>query len=166
MIKNSVLLSKMLFSKFGLIGDGLGRFTCSELFQPIRFAQKEDGIVFLVTHIFSDTVFNTLRNTSKTRASKIINSMILPSMPAFHGSFKNTEIKYYGMLVTYGSEDFSEKDSVFNRRAEILAFVTPRDKCKQFVAGSIIDDEFVNDSEIYLQDRDIKFFKKVKVTLE
>ncbi|MDD1778224.1 MAG: hypothetical protein LUQ65_08655, partial [Candidatus Helarchaeota archaeon] len=158
---------RMLFNRFGLIGSELGRFLCDETFKPIAFAQKPDGIVFLVTQVYSNKIYNILSTTSKTRASKIISSMILPSMKAFREAFKNTKIKYYGMLVAYGSKDFSKAEyEVLDLQAEVVSLIVSAQNCKKFVEGVLTDDEFVAASEIYSVDRDMRNLKRIKITLE
>jgi hypothetical protein len=157
---------RKILGNLELIGDDWGRFVCSSTLTPVRFAQKGDGIVFLVTKVFSDNVYNTLRTTAKTRASNIISSMILPSMKAFYNSFGSTDIKYYGMVVAYGSKDFSKEGNVLNLRAEVVSLIVSAQTCKKFVEGIITDDELINASEIYLQDRDVKHLKRIKVNLE
>jgi hypothetical protein len=157
---------RKILGNFKLIGNDLGKFVCDSVCGPVRFAQKQDGIVFLVTNVFSDNVYNTLRTTAKTRASKIIASMILPSMKAFYNSFGTTDIKYYGMVVAYGSKDFSKEGNVLNLRAEVVSLIVSAQTCKKFVEGIITDDELINASEIYSQDRDVKHLKRIKVNLE
>lgn len=158
---------RKIFGNFKLIGNDWGKFVCNSVFSPVRFAQKQDGIVFLVTKVFSDNVYNTLRTSAKTRASNIISSMILPSMKAFYNSFGSTDIKYYGMVVAYGSKDFSKEGfHALNLRAEIVSLIVSAQTCKKFVEGIITDDELINASEIYLQDRDIRHLKRIKVNLE
>lgn len=158
---------KRVFDNLKLIGGDWGKFVCSRTLGPVRFAQKGDGVVFLLTKVCSNNIYNTLRTNAKSRASKIITSMVLPSMKAFYDSLGSTDIKYYGMVVAYGSKDFSkEADDLFNLRAEVVCLVVHAKTCKKFVEGIITDDELINASEIYLQDRDVKHLKRIKVNLE
>jgi hypothetical protein len=142
------------------------KFICNESFIPVRFARKEDGILFLVTHISSDYIYNTLKTSAKIRASKVISSAILPSMKDFYVNFRNTDLKYYGMMVVYGSKDFSGGDDAGNLKVEIVSLITSALNCKNFGDGAITDDEFIAVSEIYLRDRDAEDFMRVKVSLE
>ncbi len=158
---------KKIFANFGLIGSELGMFLYSESEIPIRFAQIENGIVFLVNRVGSNKVYNALRSTSKTRAAKIISSNILPELKAFYDSFKDTDIKYYGMIVAYGSKDFLDKSTALNLKTEVVAFIVSSENCKKFAEGIITADELVDLSDIYLKDRDmVTGIKKIKVTLE
>jgi hypothetical protein len=158
---------KKVFENFGLIGSELGMFLYSENEIPIRFAQIENELVFLVTRVGSNKVYNTLRSTSKNRAAKIISSNILPELKAFYDSFKNTDIKYYGMIVAYGGKDFLNKSTALNLKTEVVAFIVSSENCKKFSEGIITEDELVDLSDIYLKDRDmVTDIKKIKVALE
>jgi hypothetical protein len=135
---------------------------------PVRFAQAETGMVFLVTGVGSSTVFNTLRTTPKSRAAKIISTKILPEMETFYDFFKDTDIKYCGMAVVYGSEDFSDESiSRVSLKAEVVTLVVSSENCKKFVDGIMTEDQLIDLSDIYLKDRDMGFnVKKIKVTIE
>ena len=159
---------KEIFSDLSLIGNKTGMFLYDDTVEiPIRFAQKENKIVFIVTRVGSDNVFNTLRTTSKTRAAEIISSMILPEMRSFYDSFKGTDIKYYGMIIAYGSKNFLEESKVLDLKPEIVALIVSAENCKKFTEGLITEDEMIELSDIYLKDRDmLTGIKKTKITLE
>jgi len=161
---------KKIIDRLSFIGSERGMFLCDKSSIPIspRFAQGENGIVFLVTGVGSPTVYNTLRTTPKSRAAKIISSKILPEMQAFYDFFKDSDINYCGMTVIYGSQDFSDKSiSGVSLKAEVVTLIVSSDNCKKFVEGVITEDQLIDLSDIYLKDRDMGFnVKKIKVTLE
>ena len=159
---------KEIVDHFSFIGSERGMFLYNKKEIPLRFAQVENGIVFLVTGIGSSTVYNTLRTTSKSRASKIISAKILPEIGTFYDFFKDTDIKYYGMTVIYGSKDFSDKSiSGLSLKAEVVTLVVSSENCKKFSEGIITEDQLIDLSDIYLKDRDMGFkVKNIEVTLE
>lgn len=158
---------KKIFDELGLIGNETGKFLHDKNDIPIYFAEMKNNIVFFVTSVGSDKIFNTLRTSSKNRAAKIIQSMILPVMKSFQDSFKGSNIKYYGIIIGYGSKDFSDESDALNLRPEVLAFIVSSENCRKFSEGIITDDQLIDSSDIYLSDRDMRHqIKKIKVTLE
>jgi hypothetical protein len=159
---------KKIIDHLSFIGSERGMFLYNKMEIPVRFAQAETGMVFLVTGVGSSTVFNTLRTTPKSRAAKIISTKILPEMETFYDFFKDTDIKYCGMAVVYGSEDFSDESiSRVSLKAEVVTLVVSSENCKKFVDGIMTEDQLIDLSDIYLKDRDMGFnVKKIKVTLE
>ncbi len=158
---------KKVFDKLGLIGNETGKFLNDKNDIPIYFTEMNNNIVFFVTRVGSDKVFNTLRTSSKNRAAKIIQSMILPVMKSFQDSFKGSNIKYYGIIIGYGSKDFSDESDALNLRPEVLAFIVSSENCRKFSEGIITEDQLIDSADIYLSDRDMRHqIKKIKVTLE
>lgn len=156
-----------LFKNFNLVGGQLGRFVYLKSDIPVRFALKDNALTMLITGVASEYTYNTLRTTAKSRAAKTIESMILPSLKDFNEVFASSDIKYFGMVVVYGSKDFLKKSRVLNLKAEVVAFVVASDKCKKFIEGKITQEELVNDADVYLCDRDMGMsIKKVKISLD
>jgi len=138
---------------------------------PILFAEKDGKIVFFVTKYGSKKIFNTLKVSEKKRASKIISSIILPCMKEFESAFKDTAIRYYGMVVIYGSEDFSKNNDVLSSqgemKAEMVSMVVSAEQCKKFVNAEITDADLIATADIYSSDRTQTFdIKKIKVVLD
>lgn len=134
---------------------------------PIRFAAINDKAAVLIVDIASTTIFNTLRSTPKNRAAQVISSCILPNIKHLGEAFENTEISYCGINITYGSKDFSDKDSVSNLKPEVLTFIVPITKIRAFTSGTLTESEFVDYADIYLCDRDmISDIKKIKIQID
>jgi len=160
---------KGAFKLFGMYCDEIAIFLSNPGKRPIpfRFADKDGKKCVVLTDMASSTVYNTLRTTSKTRAAKVLTSCFIPNIRYLYRAFEKTDIAYFGLTIVYGSKDFSNKSDVRNLKPEMLAFIFPREKCKQFIEGSITESEFVDASGIYLTDRDMMFsFKKVKIQIE
>ena len=156
-----------LFQEFKLVGTQLGEFVYLRGTIPVRFALKDNSLTLLITGVASEYTYNTLRTTAKSRAAKIIESMILPSLKNIHEFFSSSDIKYFGMVVVYSSKDFSKKSRVLKLKAEVVSLVIASDKCKQFVEGKITQEDLVDSADVYLFDRDmVTGIKKVKVSLE
>lgn len=134
---------------------------------PFRFAKKEDKICVLLSDMASSHIYNTLRLTSKGRASKILESCLLPKIKYLYDAFKKTNINYFGFIIYYGSQDFSEGSYTLTLEPEMLAFIASSSNCEKFINGSITESEFVIGGESYLTDRDmLSGFKKVKLDIE
>ncbi|MFH1010646.1 MAG: hypothetical protein V1784_05365 [bacterium] len=168
LVKREMPALTKLMENMSLIGHDLGRFLYADtILIPVRFAQKNSLTTLIITGIASETVYNTLRTTSKSRAAKVVQSMIIPSMPYFVTAFKASKIHRYAMCVTYGSKDFLEGDVYGNLQPEIVAFVVPANAARRFVKGEITEEELLDASDAYLSDRDLRLdFKKVKLTFE
>jgi hypothetical protein len=156
---------RKLFRKLRLIGGELAMFLYADKI-PLGFVKKDNEVGLLVHGIGSSNVYNTLRTSSKTRAGKIIGSIILPLMNGFQDALGDTVIRHYGMIIGYGSKDFADPYLGGSLKSEVVIFIVSAENCRKFSEGVITDDEFINASEIYLQDRDMKDFKRIRVTLE
>lgn len=156
-----------IFDGLDFIGRHSGGFFYDEGYVPFRFALKDSIVTLIVTGIASNDVYNTLKTTARSRAAKIVESMILPSLEKFYDALDTTDIRKFGMMVTYGSKNFAKKSDVLNLEAEVIAFIVDMDACKRFVDAEITDEELVNLSDVYVSDRDMMgTIKKVKISLE
>jgi hypothetical protein len=155
---------RKLFGGLSLIGGQLAMFLYHET--PFIFAKKDNEIALIVNGIGSSIVYNTLRTTSKKRATEITGSVILPLMKVFRDAFKDTGIKHYGLIVAYGSKDFANPYLEGSLEPEVVIFIVSAENCKKFCERVITDDDLVVVSEVYLKDRDMKDFKRIKVNLE
>jgi hypothetical protein len=135
---------------------------------PIRFVLKDEKKVFLLTKYGSSKIFNTLRMSAKNRAAKIISSIILPCMENFHSAFKDSDISYYGMVVFFGSKDFSEEDDVLNLKPEIVSMIISTEQYKKYCEGTITDDDLIDSADVYSTDRCFAYCipKKIKIRLD
>lgn len=160
---------KEAFKWFTLYCDNIAAFlpNTSKRPVPFRFADKNGKKCVIMTDMASSSVYNTLRSTSSSRASKVLTSCFIPKVKYLYQAFESTDFAYFGFTIVYGSKDFSEKSDALNLKAEMLAFVAPRDKCKQFIEGSLTESEFVEGCDVFLTDRDMMFdYKKVKLKVE
>jgi hypothetical protein len=109
---------------------------------------------------------NTLSTTPKGRATKAIYSIVLPAFKKFYAALPGSEIKDFGILVVYGTKDFSEKFGL-TFQSEAVGVVAPSDACKRFVGGEITELELLNSGSVYLADREMtEGMKKITVPLE
>jgi hypothetical protein len=156
-----------LFSDFSIIGnDEPGTFIYNlGTFLPIKFSLYQDTALSMVINgLAVPTSYNTLRSTSRERATQVIESYILPSLHYLTYNFKTNEIKYMGMTVIYGSKDFSDDNS---GKSELVGFIARQSLIKKFVKGDITEEELFEKADIYISDRDMSYdVKKVKLTLK
>jgi hypothetical protein len=159
---------RVLLDAMSLIGRDLGQVLYADtVLLPVRFARRDTTTTLIITGIASESVYNTLQTTSKSRAAVVIQSMIIPTLRYFVEAFHGSGVGRYGMCVTYGSKDFLDQTSYRSLEPETVAFVTPATAAARFVGGQITEDELLDASDVYLSDRDLKMdFKKVKLVFE
>jgi len=133
---------------------------------PVRFASKDGALTLLLTTLVSQNVYNTLRLDAKQRAAKEIEDTVLPAMSVFSLVSSTADIKSFGVIVVYGTRDFSETDSILSRKGEVVALVASADRCRKLGQAELTEEEFVDSADVYLVDRDmIGGVRKVKVSL-
>ncbi|MDD5525473.1 MAG: hypothetical protein PHV90_09570 [Smithella sp.] len=133
---------------------------------PMRFANKDNKVVFLLTKYGSQMVFNTLRVSAKDRAAKIIGSLILPAMKEFKRAFNGSGICYYGMTVFFGSKDFSKESDILNLEPEMVTMVVSSEQYQKYSEGTITDDDLLTSADIYSTDRETSDVKKIKIKFD
>jgi hypothetical protein len=131
---------------------------------PVRFALKDNSVTLLLTALGSNSVYNTLRLDPKQRAAKEIEKTLLPAMKRCE-FLKASGIENFGVLVVYGSKDFSESDET--PKAELVALVARVDRCMKLAQAQLSEEEFVDTADVYLVDRDmVGGVRKIKISLE
>jgi hypothetical protein len=130
---------------------------------PVRFGQGAKGLTFLVTRVYLDTSYNTLRTSSNSRAAEVVTSTVLPSLRGISQAFNGADIRFYGMIVCYGSSDFSDEYGL-SYSPEAVVLVVSVANCRRFVDGLISDRQLLRLSDVYVRDRDMTAgIKKVEV---
>jgi hypothetical protein len=163
-LKNKGYIKNFLDS-LGSMGSDLAYFLYDPAIGgPVCFAQKENEIALIIAKVATSTVYNTLRTTPRARAAQVMGSKIIPTMKNFDKSFKGADIKYFGLAVTYGSKDFSDK---LSQKAEMVGFVFSAENCRKFAESTITEDQLVDSSKVFLSDRDMSTgIKKIKIVIE
>ena len=156
-----------LFTSLTLIGNNFAEFLYLDSSLPISIAQLDNGTVVIITSVASDMIYNTLRSTARVRAAKVVESMILPSLPKLRRAFESTKVQYVGMMVIFGSKDFSNESSALDLEPEAVALIVDMKHCGQFADCKITDVELVGFASIYMRDRDtVAGIKKIGIVLE
>lgn len=156
-----------VFNDMKLIGTSLGEFVYMKKTEvPIRVCTYNDtSKIFLITGIALQDVYNTLKLTSRQRATKVITAYLIPTVKAMK-PMMNKEFDYFGLGAVFASKDFSSKSALATKEEYIL-FVVPSKKASDFVKGKITEDELVESADIISSDRDmVTGTKKIKITLE
>lgn len=157
------------FRGLKLLGsDQLGKFIYSKgISLPVHFGLMGDtALSFIVSGVYIDNIYNTLKLTARQRATKVVTTYMLPSLKSFANSFSDNEVKYFGMTCVYGSKDFSD-NGVLATRPEFVAFIAPAKMIRQYFAGDLTEDELIDAADIFVGDRDmVAEIKKIKITLE
>jgi hypothetical protein len=130
---------------------------------PIHFVLKDNDLTLLLASVGSTKVYNTLRLDARQRAAKAIQEAVLPAMKRFT-VVHSTDIKNFGVLVAYGTKDFSDELST---KGELVALVAPAARCKKLADAELTEEEFVDAADVYVVDRDaIGEVRKIKVSLD
>ena len=130
---------------------------------PVRFALKDDTVTLLLTSISSNNVYNTRLLDAKQRATKEIQATLLPAMRQF-SRMDSAVIKSYGIIVVYGSKDFSDELSL---EAEAVALVASAEKCRKLIAAELSEEDFVETADVYLMDRDtVGTVRKIRISID
>lgn len=156
-----------LFANMKFLGDSYCTFLgVKNIEVPIKISNYNiTSKLFLIKGIASTDIYNTLRLTSRQRASKIITSRIIPSLKSLK-SILNKEFDYVGMGVVFGSKDFSDK-SALALKEDYVFFIAPKSKIIDFNNNKITEDELIQSADVYISDREMSFdVKKVKIALE
>jgi len=159
-------MQKSLTAKFRMeLLTLLGRYTGSHhvickstIFKFVNF-HGEIGLV--ITGLTTDHIYNTLRTTSKSRAKKEIDRTILPLFDLMQEKFKDSEIKYFGAIVHYGSRNFAEQTVVASHEAACLA--CPKNIHQKFVNGQITEQDLLHESEVFIRTATGRKFRKTKI---
>ena len=132
---------------------------------PVRLASSDGGLTLLLTSLGSENVYNTLRLEAKERAAKEIQKTVLTAIKQFR-VITSPGIKNFGVMVVYGTKDFSSPDSA--PEAEAVALVAAAATCQKLADAEITEEEFVASSDVYIVDRDdiTNQVRKVKISLD
>jgi hypothetical protein len=89
-------------------------------------------------------------------------------MENFHSALKDSDISYYGMVVFFGSKDFSNDDDVLNLKPEMVSVIISTEQYKKYSEGTITDDDLINSADVYSTDRCFGYCdaKKIKIKLD
>ena len=156
-----------LFTNMKFLGDSYCTFLgVKNIEVPIKISNYNvTSKLFLIKGIASTDIYNTLRLTSRQRASKIITSRIIPSLKSLK-PILNKEFDYIGLGVVFGSKDFSDK-STLALKQDYVFFIAPKSKIIDFNNNKITEDELIQSADVYISDREMSYdVKKVKITLE
>ena len=156
-----------LFTNMKFLGDSYCTFLgVKNVEVPIKISNYNiTSKLFLIKGIASTDIYNTLRLTSRQRASKIITTRIIPSLKSLK-PILNKEFDYVGLGVVFGSKDFSDKSSLAQKE-DYVFFIAPKSKIIDFNNNKITEDELIQSADVYISDGEMSFdVKKVKISLE
>jgi hypothetical protein len=164
-LSNYELESKELLKDLTIIGDDYLYFLNDSKSLPIMIVNR-NGSKCLVVVAATNTVYNTLRSSTKQRAAKTIAKYSIPILRNAAEAFAKTNIKQVAIFMIHGSKDFSSESSL-NVKSEAVAVVTKMSTIKQFIDATITDQELINTSDVLISDRNsIVSFMKTKVLIE
>ncbi len=130
----------------------------------MKFCTKDERPALVVTGVFSEFVYNTLKTDGRGRAAKEFHANVVPVLLALHRTLSESPLKFYAVIVVYGAKDFLDKTGL-SVEPEALVVVASADSCTDFTNGKITEDEFVDRVDVFLQDVDAANLLKVKLKL-
>lgn len=141
-------------------------FLNDEFNPPARFVLHEDVCAVVFDRLGYPVELNTLKFTAKERATRVLESVILPSLSDAKPVLDVSAIKHVGFVVSYGSKDFSDKSDL-NHQGETLAVICPSASARAFLRMELSQEELVEACDTFLSDRDASMtVKKVRLELK
>jgi hypothetical protein len=126
-------------------------FLYSENDMPFRVCAKEKSEGLILSSVGTDEIYNTLKLDQRQRAAKEFHSTAMPILVKMRTALLETPAEFYGVIVSYGSRDFSHEDiGGLDIRPDVLVVVTDRENGRSLDEGKITEDEFADKSDIYL----------------
>jgi hypothetical protein len=119
---------------------------------PVHFGLKENDLTLLLNTLASENIYNTLRLDAKERATKEVVATVLPAIRQFRVISHSAEIKNFGVIVAYGTRDFSQEDFSLNWEPEVVALVAQADRCRKLDQAELSEEEFVDTADVYVVD--------------
>lgn len=133
---------------------------------PVSIMKIKDKDCIIFNYAI-DTVFNTLRTTPNKRLAEVLRVCVLSKMSVFQDELFKSEYPYYGIMITYGSRDFSDRSAFPSIEYECGLIFIDKNECAKFVKTEISENEFLSKSIIYLQDSGMEGeYKKVDIIID
>jgi len=131
---------------------------------PLQFCTKDGGPALVVTGVFSQSIYNTLKTDGRGRAAKEFHAHAVPVLLAMRGVLSETPLKFYAVIVVYAAKDFLD-DSPLAVRPETLVVMARAETCADLSNAKITEDEFAGRADVFLKDVDAHHLLKVKLNL-
>jgi hypothetical protein len=116
------------------------------------------GVYF--SGLIYDKELNTLRNDSKQRAERVIESFILEFLKDASDFINKKRYQSIAVHVMYVSRDFAKENSVYNKETEGVVFSIPLSFLAQFIDNKITDKTLIKQSSVYILTNDFKSYRK------
>ncbi len=158
------------FQWLKLLGsDQLGEFFYhKDIALPVHFFNYglDTSLALIISTAFIDKIYNTIKLTSRQRATKVVTTYLLPAIQQVAKNFKDGEVKYFGFTAVYGSKNALD-NSVLALQAEFVGIVIPAQLINKYATGDITEDELLQGADVFSSDRDmVAEVKKIKITVE
>lgn len=115
---------------------------------PVRLLEGKDGRCLLVTKLYDDTEYNTLKLSERQRALDAIRNNVSNRLFLLCDDAEKMECKDVGIMVFFGARDFSEEYAFGS--GECAAMVAPIPLVRGFEAKSVSEDELFEKSSVYI----------------
>ena len=115
---------------------------------PVVFARRGDELAMVVWPVGSLSEYDAQETTARARAARVFDSLAGPAMRRIHRAVKSDAIAHVGVVVVYGSRDFS--DDAAESEGEVLVVVASRRDCAAFDRAEITDQQFLDHADVYL----------------
>lgn len=114
---------------------------------PFEIVTTSLGNTFIQYGVISRSNYNTLQLNTKERAKLVLEGVAAPFADNFKPLTSIPEINSYGIMVSYGAKDFSEKYS--SPKAETVLLLIPKTVLIKYAKAEITDVQLLSQSKIY-----------------
>lgn len=115
---------------------------------PLAMAEKNGASVLLITSLKGKYEYNLARDREAAIVSRVVQSLVFPVLKRAAQHFGETEIEYFGAVVSYGVRDFLQSENKTHIRT--LCVVSPAASCGGFLRLEITDRQLAQASDAYL----------------
>ena len=151
-----------LFRSLKFIGNGYAKYASDV--NPVSILFNDEGRVFFIQSIFIDDIYNTVKLSARQRAAKVISTYLIDCLKESSSIIRDKSVSFFAAGAAYGCKDPLEDNSSIV--GEYVYIISSRIIIEKYSLGTISEDELVNQSSIFLREKDNYTLKKVKISLE
>jgi hypothetical protein len=151
-----------LFSSLKFIGNDYAKYASDV--NPVSILFKDEGRIFFIQSIFIDDIFNTVKLSARQRAAKVISTYLINCLKESSSIISDKSISFFASGAAYGCKDLLEDNSSIE--GEYVYIISSRIMIEKYSLGFISEEDLVNQSSIFLREKDNFSLKKVKISLE
>lgn len=115
---------------------------------PIGFAQFNNSLTFYQSNVYYDKILNNLKLSADERAFLIAKECVIPSLNNFQPLLDNAGIKYFSLIYSYISKDFTS-DEIPNADGETVTIIISRELLKKLINLEVTPEDIYTGATFY-----------------